>query len=42
MGHAADAKNHQKNVMFDIMNETLPMDSYAWEQVAAKYNERSS
>jgi hypothetical protein len=41
MGHAAGAKNYKKKLLLDIVKDILPNGSYAWEQVAMAYKEKS-
>ncbi len=41
MGRAAGAKNYKKKVLLDVVKEILPHGSYAWEQVAVAYKEKS-
>ena len=41
MGRAAGAKNYKKKILLEVVQDILPNGSYAWEQVAVAYKEKS-
>ena len=40
MAHARGAKNYKKEVLLEVVKEILPVQAYAWEEVANLYMER--